>query len=533
MRRGLTLQDRLERLDRLIELGDGRLDPELLDEAREVRRKVAERLARGDGNVVIALCGGTGVGKSSLFNALADRELAPVGARRPVTTDPRALVVGEDPASGSLLDWLGIDDRHHVPAEREQGLPEGVVVVDLPDHDSVALDHRLVVDAFVDRVDVLVWVVDPVKYAHASLHEGYLHQLSSHAEVVIAVLNRTDELSADARRTVVEDLRRLLADDGLVDVRIVATSAQTGEGVEELRRMLAKEGEERRAVVRRLTADLQHLAADVTGPALGERTAGLPSTDGLVDALASAAGIEPTAAASAAEYRWDARTGSRSLLVAPFAALLALLLRPIRGLRGLFDRSGRQRRRRASGQAGGATPLTVRHAALRLLEDLLPGLPAPWGERLQLIAGAEDGRLVRRVRAAVDAVPLRPARRRWWRAFAVLRTLVDAVAVVGAVWLLVLALLAWLRLPEPPTPMVTEVLSVPTALLLGALLVRVVVGLVHRLLTAAGARRHHLAVARALHRAVEGIVAVEVAEPLRSELEVHAELWRIVTELSA
>jgi GTP-binding protein EngB required for normal cell division len=533
VRRSLTLQDRLERLDRLVELGDGRLEPELLDLAREVRSKAAQRLARGDGSVVVALCGGTGVGKSSLFNALAGRELSPVGARRPVTTDPRALVVGEDPASASLLDWLGVDDRHHVPAGREQGLPEGVVVVDLPDHDSVALDHRLIVDDFVDRVDVLVWVVDPVKYAHASLHEGYLHQLASHAEVVIAVLNRADELSPDARGTVVEDLRRLLAVDGLVDVRIVTTSARTGEGVEELRRMLATEGEERRAVVRRLTADLQHLAGDVTGPALGERTAGLPPTAGLVDALATAVGIEPTAEASAAEYRLDARTGSRSLVVAPFAAVLAMLLRPIRGLRGLFDRSGRQRRQRASGQAGGATPLTVRHAALRLLEDLLPGLPERWGARLQLIAGAEDGRLVRQVRTAVDAVPLRPPRRRWWRVFAVLRTLIDAVAAVGAIWLLLLALLAWLRLPEPPTPMVTEVLSVPTALLLGALVVRFVVGLVDRILTAVGARRHHRAVARALQRAVEDVVAVEVAEPLTSELETHAELRRLVTELSA
>jgi len=46
---------------------------------------VAQRLALGVDHTVIALFGGTGSGKSSLFNALTQLNFADVGARRPTT----------------------------------------------------------------------------------------------------------------------------------------------------------------------------------------------------------------------------------------------------------------------------------------------------------------------------------------------------------------------------------------------------------------------------------------------------------------
>ncbi|OMG21489.1 GTPase, partial [Actinomyces naeslundii] len=47
---------------------------------------VAQRLALGVDHTVIALFGGTGSGKSSLFNALTQLNFADVGARRPTTS---------------------------------------------------------------------------------------------------------------------------------------------------------------------------------------------------------------------------------------------------------------------------------------------------------------------------------------------------------------------------------------------------------------------------------------------------------------
>ncbi|HEY8339933.1 MAG TPA: GTPase, partial [Egibacteraceae bacterium] len=255
----VSLAERLAALDAVVAEGDGRLAEDALAQARQVREKAAERLARGDDVVVAALCGGTGGGKSSLFNALAGADLAPTGVRRPTTADARALAVGDPAATGALCDWLGVAHRHHVEATR--ALPDGLVLLDLPDTDSVAAAHRLLAARFVERVDLLVWVTDPLKYAHRSLHDAFLRRLATHAEVTVVVLNRSDELSEADLRTCLDDLRRLLAAEGLADARVLATSARTGDGVDDLRRLLADETRQRRAAAARITADVRATAA--------------------------------------------------------------------------------------------------------------------------------------------------------------------------------------------------------------------------------------------------------------------------------
>src|SRR3954470_10940974 len=57
---------------------------------------------------VLALVGGTGVGKSSLLNALAGSVVSPASARRPTTSEPIAWIPsGEREALAPLLEWLG------------------------------------------------------------------------------------------------------------------------------------------------------------------------------------------------------------------------------------------------------------------------------------------------------------------------------------------------------------------------------------------------------------------------------------------
>ena len=69
---------------------------------------------------------------------------------------------------------------------------DGVILLDLPDHDSIRVDHKVTVDKLVQRVDVLLWVLDPQKYAQGLLHRGYLKDLRQHAEVQIVALNQID-----------------------------------------------------------------------------------------------------------------------------------------------------------------------------------------------------------------------------------------------------------------------------------------------------------------------------------------------------
>src|SRR5690625_628137 len=74
---------------------------------------VRVRLAVGVDYTVVALVGGTGSGKSSLFNVLTGINFAEVGVKRPTTSEPLACVWGE--SADRLLDHLGIEiGRAHV-----------------------------------------------------------------------------------------------------------------------------------------------------------------------------------------------------------------------------------------------------------------------------------------------------------------------------------------------------------------------------------------------------------------------------------
>src|SRR4029079_1476855 len=64
---------------------------------------------------VLALVGETGVGKSSLLNALAGEVVSVASVRRPTTSRPVAWVPADDRvALEPILAWLGVDDvREH------------------------------------------------------------------------------------------------------------------------------------------------------------------------------------------------------------------------------------------------------------------------------------------------------------------------------------------------------------------------------------------------------------------------------------
>ena len=54
------------------------------------------------------------------------------------------------------------------------------------------------VDRLVQLVDMMIWVVDPQKYADAALHDRYLRPLAQHADVMMIVLNQADRLDPGA-----------------------------------------------------------------------------------------------------------------------------------------------------------------------------------------------------------------------------------------------------------------------------------------------------------------------------------------------
>ena len=177
--------------------------------------------------------------------------------RRP-TTGVAHAVVWDAAGAGPLLDWLEIPRRHALEPQDDL---RGLVLLDLPDHDSTEVAHRLEVDRLVAMVDVLVWVLDPQKYADAAIHDRYLRPLARHGDVMVVVLNQVDRLAPTDIPGTVADVRRLLTDDGLPDVPVLAVSATAGTGLDRLRDVLTGAVAAHRAALRRIAADLDTVSA--------------------------------------------------------------------------------------------------------------------------------------------------------------------------------------------------------------------------------------------------------------------------------
>ena len=534
---------RLRALDTVVELGEGRLDEGLLAPARALSRRAGERLRLSGSHTVVALAGATGSGKSSLFNALAGVQVSAPGVRRP-TTGVAHAVVWDAAGAGPLLDWLQIPRRHALDVPRGQDDLRGLVLLDLPDHDSTEVAHRLEVDRLVALVDVLVWVLDPQKYADAAIHDRYLKPLARHGEVMVVVLNQVDLLPGGALPDTLADLRRLLTDDGLADVPVLPTSATTGDGLERLRDVLTGAVAARRAALRRISADLDTVAGDfaavVGGPprdAIGES-----AQRALVAALGAAAGIPAVGAAvqRAAVHRAVAATGFpftrwlRKLRPDPLRRLHLDRARTaiVTGASPTEEADLRPTPQRTSLPAAAAVERSRVELALRhLADDAAAGLPEPWPHAVRDAARSRGDDLADALDRAVSTTDLGVTGKPWWwRAVGGLQVLLAVAMVAGALWLVGLYALTVLRLPQPEPPLIGLV-PLPTALLIGGLLAGLLLALLARGFAVVGARRRRARAEARLREAVAQVADALVLTPVRAELGAYAALREAVATL--
>jgi GTP-binding protein EngB required for normal cell division len=318
---------RLASLTELTRIGTGRagadgFSPDLLSDAEMLVRRSSERMRMSASHTVVALAGGTGSGKSSLFNALAGANFSPAGVTRPTTKHLHACVWGMEGAA-PLLDWLSVQRRHRYG--RASALDDGeasltgLLLLDLPDHDSVVTGSAAMVDRLVKLVDMLVWVLDPLKYADDSVHRRYLMPLAGRASVTAVVLNQVDTLSPEQAADCEADLRRLLDTEGLTETPVLVTSAVTGAGLDDLRRALARAVALKRAASDRITADINAMVerfavyAGDSAPGWTAETAalqlsGMPVADGA--GAAGGPGMDSASAPSLPPWEqdgWDER----------------------------------------------------------------------------------------------------------------------------------------------------------------------------------------------------------------------------------
>ena len=137
----------------------------------------------------------------------------------------------------------------------------GLLLVDLPDHDSVAAGAATAVDRLISQADLMVWVLDPQKYADGAVHNRFLAPLARHATVTTVALNQCDLLTPQQAKDCEEDLRRLLDSEGHGEARVLLMSAATGAGLNKLRQLLAEAVSARQTRTERIAADIDSIIA--------------------------------------------------------------------------------------------------------------------------------------------------------------------------------------------------------------------------------------------------------------------------------
>ncbi|WP_228081877.1 GTPase [Streptomyces profundus] len=441
-----ALRVRLGALRELVGLSRTRLDERVLAEAGRVLDEAAARDRLPRAYTTVAIAGATGSGKSTLFNALAGAQLSEAGVRRPTTATPVSCTweAGRGQSPDGLLERLGVPARARRRAHvLDPGL-RGLILLDLPDYDSVDPAHREQVDRLLGLVDAVVWVVDPEKYADALLHERYLRAFAGHADVSLIVLNQADRLPPEAVDAVLDDLRRLLDERGVAlgehgepGAWVLAGSALTGDGVGELRKLIGELVAARTAAARRLAADVDGVARRLEAVYVAD---GAAAPNGLTDEareefedrLATAVGAP--AAGQAAERGWLRR--SDRACGTPLA----------QGLRRLAARQAERRgeppalaaKRLRGDEALTVSGPEVEQAVRRLADEAADGLPEPWAKAVRDAAWRGAGTLPRALESALvgRGPAVRPPRPGWWSAAAAGQAVLLTTQLLGFCWLL-------------------------------------------------------------------------------------------------
>ena len=518
---------RIDGLGAAVEASRGRIDPEILAPAEMLSARAGERLRLSGDHTIVALAGATGSGKSSLFNSLTDLELAGVGVRRPTTSWALACAWGPDGAEG-LLEWMGIPPRHQVSRlsmldrSTEDTRLDGLVLLDLPDHDSTEVSHHLEMDRLVKYADLLVWVLDPQKYADAAIHDRYIRPMASYADVTLVVLNQIDRIPYEQRPRTLEDVKRILTDEGLPDVSVVGVSATRGDGIDDLKRELAARIRAKSAARSKLGADISsatEVIAQVGGTSV---VPGISPADreALDDALVNSAGVPQVVDAIAASTRRRAvlRTGW------PIARWLGRLRRdPMKELELDEDMSTEALARSAIPQADHVQRAEAELAIRDLADKASVGLERPWRDSIRLASSPPGDDIVDALDKAIVSTDLgagKPAL--WWRLVQVVQWLAFLAMLGGLGWLAAQGVEHYVS--SVTLPDLKDVGGAPAAAVVagGAAVFGIVLGLVSRLFARISGRRKAKRADRLLREAINTVIEDRVITPVHAELEAYA-----------
>ncbi|MGQ9651229.1 MAG: GTPase domain-containing protein [Phycisphaerae bacterium] len=153
--------------------------------------------SRRDPLVVCGLLGGKDVGKSTLINTLAQKEISidrdevGAGTSRPIVYVHHDMVPAARARLGRVDGGLDLQVSTHAA-----DAICNIVLVDLPDFDSDFMRHEAIVKAVVPHLDRVIWVATPRKIADRAW-VAFAQDVVKADTNVYFVLNKCDELLAD------------------------------------------------------------------------------------------------------------------------------------------------------------------------------------------------------------------------------------------------------------------------------------------------------------------------------------------------
>lgn len=585
-------------LKEAISYGEGRVPETVLLDATETLERLSQRRELSTEHTVIGVFGATGSGKSTLFNAIAGQNIALSAPTRPTTSTVQAAI-WEAEGSEELLDWLGIDKRVYpqtqaLAAEGEAtegneaggnnkatgnnksaggvaapnavtepapglfnrirravgGRGEmrtrtgGLILLDMPDFDSVTTTNRDLAARMMRYVDVLVWVVDPQKYADAVIHRDFMVPLAASGAQALCVLNQADKLAPAEVPAVLASLTRLLQAEGTEAHLLaapIAVSARTGEGVDVLRDLLAQVAAAKSLSLQRTDAQLHATASQLRTYAGGEGTVlagayALEAEQKLVKACYSSSQAEQVLQAATASYRRAAGQHTGWILTRWMSRLKADPLRRLH-LGQQDETKSASKAEKSAGMLGSDSenapelvasslpPLSaaqkagMANAVRQYSKQMAARVDEPWKRSMKEAALSREAELPELLERDMVRIDYGLGRTRApWVIFNALQWIALLSALVGVGWLTLISGMAYLQiqLPPAPTPEGSPV-PLPTLLLLLGVLLGIASAGVGRLLTAMGSRYYARKLRGRLQTGVEKAVQSCVVAPVQLE----------------
>ena len=574
-----------------ISYGEGRVPETVLLDAAATLERLSQRRELSTEHTVIGFFGATGSGKSTLFNAIAGQNIALSAPTRPTTSTVQAAI-WEAEGSEELLDWLGIDKRVYpqtqaLAAEGEAsdgngagkhnkaggaaapnavtepapglfnrirravgGRGEmrtrtgGLILLDMPDFDSVTTTNRDLAARMMRYVDVLVWVVDPQKYADAVIHRDFMVPLAASGAQALCVLNQADKLAPAEVPAVLASLTRLLQAEGTEAHLLaapIAVSARTGEGVDVLRDLLAQVAAAKSLSLQRTDAQLHATASQLRTYAGGEGTVlagayALEAEQKLVKACYTSSQAEQVLQAATASYRRAAGQHTGWILTRWMSRLKADPLRRLH-LGQQEETKSMSKAEKSAGMLGSDSenapelvasslpPLSaaqkagMANAVRQYSKQMAARVDEPWKRSMKEAALSREAELPELLERDMVRIDYGLGRTRApWVIFNALQWIALLSALVGVGWLTLISGMAYLQiqLPPAPTPEGSPV-PLPTLLLLLGVLLGIASAGVGRLLTAMGSRYYARKLRGRLQTGVEKAVQSCVVAPVQLE----------------